>query len=62
MNKSLSSVYFSSSFIAGKYVPFGVFQLYNDNCLLTSLEACMTLVLTIPQEQVEVGNESVFHI
>ena len=43
--------------LAGKYVPFGVFQLYNDNCLLSSLEASMTLVLQVPRDQVEVASE-----
>ena len=46
---------------AGKYVPFGVFQLYNDNCLLSSLEASMTMVLQVPRDQVEVPAETRSH-
>lgn len=46
--------------LAGKYVPFGVFVLYNDNCLQQTLEACMTIVLRMPffQMEVETGNRS----
>ena len=46
--------------IDGKYVPFGVFALYNDSCLRNSLEACMTVILQLPSYQVSVcyDNES----
>ena len=48
--------------IDGKYVPFGVFALYNDLCLRDSLEACMTVVLQLPSYQVSVLNSWVFII
>ena len=43
--------------LVGKYVPFGVFVLYNDNCLQQTLEACMTIVLRMPFFQMEVEME-----
>ena len=48
--------------IDGKYVPFGVFALYNDSCLRNSLEACMTVVLQLPSYQVSVLNSWLFII
>ena len=44
--------------VVGKYVPFGVFVLYNDDCLQRTLEACLTVVLRMPFYQVEVAERS----
>ena len=54
MQRCLCRIGFPRLFVEGNYIPFGVFSLYNDNCLQDVLSMYLQIVIRTPFDQLSV--------